>query len=151
MIIITCRFLTVDSKWLSIACQGLGLHPSVCYQGTPGYSAVTPHQGGGCFHAKKACEVYNSITTCNSFVMCFSDELLFLMYCKTHELFARSQDLALQKFLIRPSSTVFGRHTALLLSGPPMGFCSRVNVAVSNKKRAVCYYISLSACRHYSR
>jgi hypothetical protein len=36
---------------------------------------------------------------------------------KTHELFARLQeDLALQKFLIRLSTTVFGRHMALLLS-----------------------------------
>jgi hypothetical protein len=65
----------------------------------------------------------------------------YLMSCspsctgKTHGLFARLQeDLALQKFLIRLSSTVFGRHMALLLSGPPKEVCRRVTVAVSNKK-----------------
>jgi hypothetical protein len=40
---------------------------------------------------------------------------------KTHELFMRLQDLALQKFLMRLSTTVFGRHMALLLFGTPMG------------------------------
>ena len=55
---------------------------------------------------------------------------------KTHELFARLQDLALQKFLIRLSTTVFGRHMALLLSDclGLLEVCRRVTVAVSNKK-----------------
>jgi hypothetical protein len=101
---------------ISIACQGLGLHPSVCYQETPRYSAVTPHQGGGCFHAKEACEVYIAQQPAIH-LSCASLMSRSPSYAgKTHELFARLQDLALQKSLIRLSTTVFGRHMALLLS-----------------------------------
>jgi hypothetical protein len=63
---------------------------------------------------------------------------------KTQGLFACLQDLALKKFLIRLSSTVWSRHMALLLSGPPKEACGPVTVTVSNKKITTAQYLNPS-------